>query len=43
MAADPKAEREQGERDTEERPVLTDKDEKERKDEDAREKPVDPE
>ena len=34
---------EQGERDTEGRPVLTDKDEKNRQQEEKKEKPVDPE
>lgn len=43
MASDPKANLEQGKRDTEGRPVLTDKDEKKRQDEEAKEKPVDPE
>jgi hypothetical protein len=43
MTTDPKTESAQGERDTKERPVLTDEDEKKRQDEEAREKPVDPE
>jgi hypothetical protein len=43
MANDPKIDKEQGKRDTEGRPVLTSEDEKKRQDEEAREKPVDPE
>ena len=43
MANDPKAEEAQGKRDTEGRPVLTDKDEKKRQEEESKEKPVDPE
>jgi hypothetical protein len=43
MATDPKAYEKQGKRDTEGRPVLTDKDEKKRQEEEAEEKPIDPE
>jgi hypothetical protein len=39
----PKVDREQGKRDTEGRPLLTDEDEKKRQDEEKKEKPVDPE
>jgi hypothetical protein len=42
MATDPEIDEKQGKRDTEERPVLTDKDERKRQEEEAREKPVDP-
>jgi hypothetical protein len=40
---DLKRNEQQGKRDTEGRPVLTDKDEQKRQEEEAREKPVDPE
>ena len=43
MANDPKTDEAQGKRDTEGRPVLTDKDEKKRQEEESKEKPVDPE
>jgi hypothetical protein len=43
MATVPKINTEQGKRDTEGRPVLTDEDEKKRQEEEAKEKPVDPE
>ncbi|HEY1581429.1 MAG TPA: hypothetical protein VGF82_30535 [Terracidiphilus sp.] len=43
MANDPKINTEQGKRDIEGRPVLTDEDEKKRQEEEAKEKPVDPE
>ena len=43
MTTDPKADEKQGEHDTEGRPVLTDKDEKKRQDEESKEKPIDPE
>jgi hypothetical protein len=43
MATDPKADEKQGKCDTEGRPVLTDKDEKKRQNEEAKEKPIDPE
>jgi|HubBroStandDraft_5_1064220.scaffolds.fasta_scaffold1244726_1 hypothetical protein len=43
MANDPKIDTEQGKRDTEGRPVLTDEDEKKRREEESKEKPVDPE
>jgi hypothetical protein len=39
----PKVDEEQGKRDTEGRPLLTDEDEKKRQDEEKKEKPVDPE
>jgi hypothetical protein len=41
MAFDTKKDRQQGERDTEGRPVLTDEDE--RQEDESKEKPVDPE
>jgi hypothetical protein len=43
MANVPKINTEQGKRDIERRPVLTDEDEKRRQEEEAKEKPVDPE
>ena len=43
MMNDPKTDREQGKRDTEGRPILTDDDEKKRQEEESSEKPVDPE
>lgn len=43
MASDPKVNKEQGRRNTESRPVLTDEDEKKRQEEESKEKPVDPE
>lgn len=43
MADDPKTAGEQGKRDTKDRPVLTDEDEKKRREEEGQEKPVDPE
>lgn len=43
MPNDSKIDTEQGKRDTQGRPVLTDEDEKKRQEEEAREKPVDPE
>lgn len=43
MTADAKKNEQQGKRDTEGRPVLTDEDEEKRREEEAREKPVDPE
>jgi hypothetical protein len=39
----PRVDEEQGKRDTEGRPLLTDEDEKKRQDEEKKEKPVDPE
>jgi hypothetical protein len=43
MTNDPKADEAQGKRDTEGRPVWTDKDEKKRQKEESKDKPVDPE
>ena len=43
MANDLKIDTEQGKRDTEGRPVLTDEDEEKRREEESKEKPVDPE
>jgi hypothetical protein len=43
VATEPKIDDDQGKRDTEGRPVLTDNDEKKRQDEESKEKPVDPE
>jgi hypothetical protein len=43
MSNDPTINDRQGERDTQGRPVLTDEDEKKRQEEEAKEKPVDPE
>ena len=43
MTTDPKTDEKQGKRDTEGRPVLTGGDEKKREQEEAQNKPVDPE
>ncbi|HTF64510.1 MAG TPA: hypothetical protein VK638_17645 [Edaphobacter sp.] len=43
MPNDPKTDEKQGKRDTEGRPVLTDEDERKRQEDEAKEKPVDPE
>jgi hypothetical protein len=43
MANDPQADEAQGKRDTERRPVWTNKDEKKRQEAESKEKPVDPE